>query len=216
MSTAAIDAVCIPPHPFFDFNDAPDHIERRHDKDDLRNRLLDQLEAVLSYLFPRGRRQGTRFVIGNLQGDAGDSLVIELEGPKRGVWIDFATGESGDVLALWAADRGFTLPWDFGELLDDVSDWLLVPPPLVSLPPSGTVIHDDLGPFTAKWDYFAADGRLIACVYRYDPPTGKEYRPWDVRSRTFRMPEPRPSTTSPHSIPPIPWCWSRARSAPMR
>ena len=31
MSTAAIDAVMVPPHPFFDFNDAPDRIERRHD-----------------------------------------------------------------------------------------------------------------------------------------------------------------------------------------
>lgn len=83
MSTVAKDAVNFQPHPFFDFNDAPDRIERRHDKDDLRNRLLDQLEAVLTYLFPRGKRQGTRFVVGNVQGDAGDSLVIELEGPRR-------------------------------------------------------------------------------------------------------------------------------------
>jgi len=28
MSTVAIDAVHIPPHPFFDFNNAPDRIER--------------------------------------------------------------------------------------------------------------------------------------------------------------------------------------------
>ncbi len=93
MSTVATDAVHVPSHPFFDFNDAPDRIERHHDKDELRNRLLDQLEAVLTYLFPRGKRQGTRFVVGNVQGDAGDSLVIELEGPKRWVWIDFATGD---------------------------------------------------------------------------------------------------------------------------
>src|SRR5690606_31844629 len=175
MITAAIDAVCIPPHPFFDFNDAPDHIERRHDKDDLRNRLLDQLEAVLTYLFPRGRRQGTRFVVGNVQGDAGDSLVIELEGPKRGVWIDFATGDSGDVLALWAAARGFA-----------------VPPSVVPLPPRGAIIHDDLGPYTGKWDYRSANGELLACVYRYDTPDGKQHRPWDVRGRAMRMPEPRP------------------------
>ena len=35
MNTTAIDAVIVPPHPFFDFNDAPDRIERRHDKDEL-------------------------------------------------------------------------------------------------------------------------------------------------------------------------------------
>ncbi len=192
MTAAAMDAVCIPPHPFFDFNDAPDRIERHHDKDELRTRLLDQLEAVLMYLFPRGRRQGTRFVVGNVQGDAGDSLVIELEGPKRGVWIDFATHESGDVLALWAAARGFAVPRDFGELLYDVGQWLAVPPSVVPLPPSRAIIHDELGPHTGKWDYRSANGALLACVYRYDTPEGKQYRPWDVVSRQMRMPDPRP------------------------
>ncbi len=32
----------------------------------------------------------------------------------------------------------------------------------------------------------------LACVYRYDTPTGKQYRPWDARARAMRMPEPRP------------------------
>jgi len=192
MSTVAIDSVHVPPHPFFDFNDAPDHIERRHDKDELRNRLLDQLEAVLMYLFPRGRRQGTRFVVGNVQGDAGDSLVIELEGPKRGLWIDFATGESGDALALWAAARGFAVPRDFGQLLDDVGDWLVVPTSFIPAPAKSLAAHDTLGPHTAKWDYRSADGELLACVYRYDTPEGKQYRPWDVASRAMRMPDPRP------------------------
>ncbi|WP_448506105.1 AAA family ATPase [Immundisolibacter sp.] len=192
MSTAAIDAINVPPHPFFDFNDAPDRIERHHDKDELRARLLDQLEAVLMYLFPNGKRQGTRFVVGNVQGDAGDSLVIELEGPKRGVWIDFATGESGDVLALWAAVRGFAVPRDFGELLDDVGDWLVLPGSFIPAPAKSSAAHDTLGPHTAKWDYRSANGELLACVYRYDTPEGKQYRPWDVRARAMRMPEPRP------------------------
>lgn len=192
MSTVAIDAVHVPPHPFFDFNDAPDRIERRHDKDELRTRLLDQLETVLMYLFPHGKRQGSRFVVGNVQGDAGDSLVIELEGPKRGVWIDFATGESGDVLALWAAVRGFAMPRDFGELLDDVGDWLVVPMSFVPVSTKPAAAHDTLGPHTAKWDYLSADGELLACVYRYDTSEGKQYRPWDVGSRQTRMPDPRP------------------------
>ena len=114
-------------HPFFDFNDAADLIPPRHDKDEIRSRLLDQLESVLLYLFPRGKRRGSQFYIGNLQGEPGDSLVVELEGPKRGVWIDFATGESGDVLALWASTRGYCLPADFSELLEDAGDWLMVP-----------------------------------------------------------------------------------------
>lgn len=192
MSTAVIAPLDVAPHPFFDFNDAPDRIEPCHDKDELRNRLLDHLEAVLMYLFPNGRRQGSRFVVGNVQGDGGDSLVIELEGPKRGVWIDFATGESGDVLALWAAVRGFALPRDFGELLDDVGDWLVVPSSFIPAPAKPSAAHDTLGPHTAKWDYRSADGELLACVYRYDTPELKQYRPWDVASRQTRMPDPRP------------------------
>jgi len=51
---------------------------------------------------------------------------------------------------------------------------------------------DDLGPVTAKWDYHDEDGRLIACVYRYDPLGGKQFRPWDVVNRRLKAPEPRP------------------------
>lgn len=192
MTGAALHATQWAVHPFFDFNDAPELVRPTHDKDELRTSLLEQLESVLTYLFPRGKRQGSRFLIGNVQGDAGDSLVIELEGPKRGVWIDFATGESGDVLALWAAVRGFSVPRDFAELLDDVGDWLLVPRPLAPVPTKPATAYDTLGPHTAKWDYRNADGELLACVYRYDTPTGKQYRPWDVRMRAMRMPEPRP------------------------
>jgi 5S rRNA maturation endonuclease (ribonuclease M5) len=179
-------------HPFFDFNDAADVILLRHDKDEIRTRLLDQLESVLLYLFPRGKRRGSQFYIGNLHGEPGDSLVVELEGPKRGVWIDFATGESGDVLALWASTRGYHLPADFGDLLEDAGDWLMVPR-IATVPAIRTTsTYDDLGPHTGKWDYHAADGSLLACVYRHDTPTGKQYRPWDVRARAMRMPEPRP------------------------
>jgi len=179
-------------HPFLDFNNVPDVITPRHDKGEIRARLLDQLESGLLYLFPRGKRRGTQFFIGNLQGDPGDSLVIELEGPKRGVWIDFATGESGDVLALWASTRGYTLPADFGDLLDDAGDWLVVPRIAPTLVVRSAMAYDNLGPHTGKWDYFGTDGQLLACVYRYDTPTGKQYRPWDARARAMRMPEPRP------------------------
>src|SRR5690606_15590737 len=59
-------------------------------------------------------------------------------------------------------------------------------------PAKSSTAHDTLGPHTAKWDYRSANGELLACVYRYDTPDGKQYRPWDVRGRAMRMPEPRP------------------------
>ncbi len=180
------------PDSYLDFNDAPEVVAPRHDKDELRARLLDRLDAVLAHLFPHGKRRGSQFFVGNVQGDAGDSLVVDLEGAKRGVWIDFATGESGDALALWASVRGFVVPRDFGDLLEDVARWLVVPQIRTNVQARPPAANDDLGPHTAKWDYRSAEGELIACVYRYDPPSGKQYRPWDVRTRSMRMPEPRP------------------------
>ena len=86
MTGAATDVGEAPVRPFLDFNNAADaRPSVHHDKDELHARLLDQLDAVLSYLFPHGKRQGSRFVIGNLQGAPDDSLVVELEGAKHGV-----------------------------------------------------------------------------------------------------------------------------------
>lgn len=182
-------------HSWIDFNDAQAATQSRypqHDRDELRKQLLDQLESVLAYLFPHGKRRGSQFVVGNLNGDPGDSLVVELDGPKRGVWIDFATGESGDVFALWAGARGHTLPGEFAQVLDDVGRWFAIPTAPAAKTSVRRVRDDDLGAPTAKWDYYSTDGQLLACVYRYDTPTGKQYRPWDVKRRAVRMPEPRP------------------------
>lgn len=150
------------------------------------------MESALAYLLPRGKRRGAQFVVGNLQGDAGDSLVVDLDGAKRGLWLDFATGESGDALALWAAVCGFILPQQFDALLEDIGHWLIVPRVAVPITLPSSAPRDDLGPATAKWNYHDANGKLLACVYRYDPPGGKQYRPWDVASRSMRMPDPRP------------------------
>ncbi|MHA6862064.1 AAA family ATPase [Ralstonia pseudosolanacearum] len=179
-------------HPFLDFNHVPDVVLPQYNKDDIRARLLDQLESVLISLFPQGRRQGPRFVVGNVQGEPGGSLVVELEGQKRGIWIDFATGESGDVLTLWASARGFVLPGDFSQMLEDIGTWLAVPRVVCAPVTRCSIAFDDLGPPTGKWDYLDVDGRLLACVYRYNTPGGKQYRPWDARARAMRMPDPRP------------------------
>ena len=56
---------------------------------------------------------------------------------------------------------------------------------------------EDLGPKTGRWNYHDASGKLLACVYRYDPPSGKTYRQWDVRRRKMSPPEPRPLYNQP-------------------
>ncbi|WP_339751861.1 AAA family ATPase [uncultured Marinobacter sp.] len=186
---------------WLDFNDAPEQesssTESGLDAKELKARLLERLSDVLAWLFPNGKTRGRQFFIGDLQGNRGKSLVVELEGPKAGMWIDFATGESGDVFDLWAANLNLDSQRQFPELVREISRWLGDAPPAVSPTTSYKPPVDELGPWSAKWDYHDGEGKLIACVYRYDTPDGKEYRPWDVRTRKMHAPNPRPLYNQP-------------------
>ena len=187
-----------------DFNDAePQRLDGAlpahavQSTDEIKARMLVHIRGVLSYLFPGGVFQRGKFFVGDIHGNRGDSLVVEIEGRKAGLWHDFATGEGGDIIALWAAAIGRDARIDFPTVIADILAWL---------EGRTRTLHDDrsgkprrkappldaLGPVTAKWDYLDEEGRLIACVYRYDPPAGKQFRPWDVRTRKARAPEPRP------------------------
>src|SRR6266542_105995 len=105
---------------WFDFNDAPTqdgvfgpHDAQVIDTETLRRGLRDQLEAALHHLFPKGRIQGSKFHIGDVEGHDGKSLVVELKGERRGLWKDFATDEGGDAIKLWACVRGLSIQDDF-------------------------------------------------------------------------------------------------------
>ena len=180
---------------WLDYNNAPEQrLETAADTQALRDGLLDRLESVLLYLFPSGRIRGNKFYVGDIDGAPGKSLVVELDGPRRGLWKDFADDDGGDLIAAWAKSRGLSTQHDFPRIADEIRQWLGFAPPVDhgARRDMRTVPMDELGPYTAKWDYVGLDGELIACVYRYDPPTGKEFRPWDVRARMWRAPDPRP------------------------
>ena len=180
---------------WLDFNDAP---QQRADLSEeihaLRTGLMDRLEAVLRYLFPAGQVKGNKFYVGDVDGTPGKSLVVELEGPRRGLWKDFSNDDGGDLIDIWAMSRGLSVKHDFVQVLQEVSQWLGFAPPITRpiRRDARSAPTDDLGPYTAKWDYLSTQGELIACVYRYDPTTGKEFRPWDVSSRMWRAPDSRP------------------------
>ena len=163
----------------------------------VKERLLRNLRSALAYLLPNGIVKGGKFVVGDVHGSKGDSLTVEIAGSKAGLWHDFATGEGGDIISLWAAATGRVSSEAFPDLMDDIRRWLGGPGPARFTPQSAATGPkkppvDELGPVTAKWDYHDDDGRLIACVYRYDPPGGKQFRPWDVLARKVRAPDPRP------------------------
>lgn len=178
-----------------DFNDERSHAPQDHEdeRDALRSELLARLESVLAVLYPAGHARRGRFLVGDVLGSPGDSLEVMLEGEKAGLWTDRAEGSGGDVFSLIAAHFGLDAQRDFARVLDEAASLLGRVRDLPKSKPKRSPPVDDLGPATAKWDYLDAEGKLIAVVYRYDPPgRRKEFRPWDAKRRRMTPPEPRP------------------------
>lgn len=185
-----------------DFNDAADPfdwetIDLRAQRDEIKARLLANLLPFLRWIFPNGVVKGRKFYVGNLRGDPGRSLEVEIEGEKAGVFIDRANGDSGDIFHILAHHEGLDVKREFRKVLAAAarwlgSDWLALyiePPPRKV---NGKAALDDLGMYTAKWDYLSAEGKPIVCVYRYDLSTGKTYRPRDLVRGVAGTPNPRP------------------------
>src|SRR5690242_13855917 len=62
---------------------------------------LSQAPSLLSRWFPHGRIVGHEFKVGNIDGDPGESLSINLH---TGAWADFSAGiKGGDLTAVCAA-----------------------------------------------------------------------------------------------------------------
>jgi len=87
--------------------------------------LVDLLGAragdVCCKLLPEGRLSHTRFQVGSLAGEPGQSLSVNLRGMKPGNWHDFASGERGDILdliaqVLFRGHKGEAVTWALGYL----------------------------------------------------------------------------------------------------
>lgn len=188
-----------------DFNDLPQPPvpeNREAERDEIRAELIARLESVLFTLFPAGRKRRGKFLIGDVLGSPGNSLEVVLEGDKAGLWTDRATGDGGDIFDLLACHLALSIHTDFNRVLDAAADLLgrarSAPVPK-SKKQSAPV--DELGPATAKWDYLDAGGKLLAVVYRYDPPGGKkQFRPWDAKRHKMAPPDPRPLYNQPGMV----------------
>jgi twinkle protein len=87
---------------------------------ELSRALAASADRIVAHLLPGGRKKGPEWKAGSVAGESGDSLSVRLSGPKAGVWSDFATGESGDLLDLWAACRGQSI----AEAINDAKAFL--------------------------------------------------------------------------------------------
>lgn len=78
---------------------------------DISAMLARNAESVARHLLGgNGKREGHELRYGAVDGSSGKSLGVHLTGDKAGLWQDFASGEGGDLLDLWAATRGIGLP----------------------------------------------------------------------------------------------------------
>ncbi|WP_353287816.1 AAA family ATPase [Wolbachia endosymbiont (group B) of Gerris lacustris] len=152
--------------------------------------LLLNIRSCLFYLLPRGTFRGDKFYVGDVHGNKGKSLVVELSGSRAGLWNDFATGEGGDIIDLWAAVHRKNARTEFPEVIASISEWL------------GNnkkyrekqYVDEDFEKFiTHSWNYYDENGQVIVKVYRSDPPGKKKvYKPFDVKQSKFAAPEIRP------------------------
>lgn len=76
---------------------------------EISERLSRQAEAVAQRLLPGGRRDGKEWVAGDTSGASGKSLKVCLGGERAGLWKDFASDQSGDLLDLWAASKSISI-----------------------------------------------------------------------------------------------------------
>lgn len=71
--------------------------------------MAENAASIAEYLLPNGKKHGKEWKVGSTGGEAGHSLSVCLSGAKRGVWKDFSTGETGDLLDLWGACRALSV-----------------------------------------------------------------------------------------------------------
>ena len=58
---------------------------------ELSDALSVRVAELCAQLLPAGRQVGSQWIVGNVFGDAGDSLYVELTGPKQGLHYETIT-----------------------------------------------------------------------------------------------------------------------------
>jgi twinkle protein len=87
---------------------------------EISQRLAGEAQRIAEYLLPQGKRAGKEWKAGNTSGEPGGSLSVCITGAKSGTWKDFASGEGGDLIDLWIACRGQTMP----EAMKDIKAFM--------------------------------------------------------------------------------------------
>lgn len=175
----------------------------------LNARLLSQGEALLFHWFSdNGHVLAGEFCVGNLRGDAGKSLKVNLH---SGVWCDFATGEKGaDLISLYAAMHSLSQSEAYRALSGERAklvlvkchqpivdtSWQFAPvPEHVQHPLVSDFVHPQYNAASAIYCYRDQHGELLYVVGRYEGKGSKKFCPWIWKADAWRPeapPAPRP------------------------
>lgn len=184
--------------------------------------VLNRAESLVTTWLPNGRREGHEWRCGNLRGDFGSSLAVNV---VTGVWADFSSDEKGgDLISLYAAiftgndqvRAGRELSEQLGVSATNSSATTSTGPsekakkrtpwiPVLPAPESAgqlPVAHIKRGRPDSRWEYRDQVGKLLGAVYRFQTSGGgKEVLPcvWARHEESgaeewhwLSFPDPRP------------------------
>jgi hypothetical protein len=102
--------------------------------EDVIRALAENAESVCRAYLPAGRREGSYWIVGDLQNNPGRSLFVRLTGPASGPgaagkFTDGATGEHGDLLDIIRERTGISR---FPDLLAEARAHLGRPQPVLA------------------------------------------------------------------------------------
>lgn len=129
----------------------------------LAEQLLQDAPNLLRQWLPAGKARGREYAVGNVKGDAGDSLNINID---NGKWHDLATGEKGgDLISLYAAIHGIKQSEAAKRLGNGHDEEPVYTPGQTCHPLPG----HKYGKPTHIAEYKDTQGQLIGYVCRFEP-----------------------------------------------
>lgn len=182
----------------------------------LARELLSRSRELVPMWLPGGKLIGKEWTCGNLRGEPGESMRVNID---TGKWADFSgTEKGGDLISLYAAiegikngeaakrlaeENGFELRENIPQVRPSEPAAEEPPPDDVDLvkPPEDAEVpemnHPSYGSPSAAWCYPDFDGSTMFYIARYDTETGKEIVPWSWSQSEQRWvmkgwPAPRP------------------------
>lgn len=143
---------------------------------EIKSRAQGHTLALCEKLLPGGKKRANQWIAGSVNGEAGESLNVELEGPKAGIWHDFATGVGGDLIDLVCETTGASKA-EAAKFLTRFCGIVDTSPSHLFDPLKKGFRREEGEPWaygSKAWAYRGADGKVFCWVVRFDKPDGKK------------------------------------------